>query len=288
LIYDFGLHNGGDTAHYLQSGARVVAVEANPTMCAAVEEKFGDYIRNGQLTVINRGLGEHAGQMEFWVSDDDSEWSSFDRSNVSRLGSRYHAITVDCIPIVDIIAEFGVPDYMKIDLEGHDRVCIAGLTQATAPRYISIEMDHEHGDRDIRRLADLGYRDFKLICQNDGWHQITTRNLWLYERLAADDLASRSARKLRKLASRGIWKLRTLADGRHGLPVGPSGPWGERTSGSWCSVEHSLAIWHTVHDLDNLARRSGADWWAWWFDVHARKDASIGSPPTPHEPGWAG
>lgn len=271
LIYDLGLHDGADTAHYLRSGARVVAVDADPTMCAAAEEKFSDYIRNGQLTVINRGLAEHAGQLEFWVCDDDTEWSSFDWSNASRVGSTHHSITVDCIPIMDIIAEFGVPDYMKVDIEGNDRVCIAGLTQAAAPRYISIELDHEHGDWDIRRLAELGYCDFKLICQNDGWHQITTKNLWLYERLAADDLAGRSMRKFRKLASRGIWKLRRLASGRHGLPVGQSGPWGERTTGSWHSVEQSLAVWRSVHELEQLAKQSGADWWAWWFDVHARK-----------------
>jgi hypothetical protein len=30
LIYDLGMHRGGDTQFYLEKGFRVVAVEANP------------------------------------------------------------------------------------------------------------------------------------------------------------------------------------------------------------------------------------------------------------------
>jgi FkbM family methyltransferase len=167
LVYDIGLHDGRDTGHYLREGSRVVALDANPVMCAAAEANFGDYIRTGQLKVINRGVAEHKGQLEFWVCDDVSEWSSFHRDIASRNGVRHHAITVECVPIVDIVDEFGVADYMKIDIEGNDRVCIGGLNSSTAPKYISIEMDHAHGDQDIKRLFELGYRSFKVICQND-------------------------------------------------------------------------------------------------------------------------
>jgi FkbM family methyltransferase len=181
LVYDIGLHDGADTAHYLREGSRVVAVDANPAMCAAAETHFRHNIHTGQLTIINRGLAEHKGQLEFWVCDDVSEWSSFHRDIASRNGAKHHATTVDCVPIMDIVDEFGVADYMKIDIEGNDRICIAGLTNAAAPPYISVEMDHARGDEDIQRLAELGYRGFKLICQNNSWHQVTTRNIWFYE-----------------------------------------------------------------------------------------------------------
>ena len=164
LVYDIGLHDGGDTAHYLREGSRVVAVDANPVMCVAAEAHFRNYVRTGQLTIINRGLADHKGQLEFWVCDDVSGWSSFHRDIASRNGAKHHAITVDCVPIMDIVGEFGVADYMKIDIEGNDRICIAGLTNAAAPPYISVEMDHARGDEDIERLAELGYRGFKVIC----------------------------------------------------------------------------------------------------------------------------
>jgi FkbM family methyltransferase len=181
LVYDLGLHDGGDTTHYLRDGSRVVAVDANPAMCAAAEEHFRDYIRTGQLTIINRGLAERRCRLEFWVCDEVSEWSSFDRDIASRNAVNHHAISVDCVPIMEIIDEFGVPDCMKIDIEGNDRICIAGLTNSAAPPYISLEMDHARGDEDIKGLAELGYSSFKVICQNNAWRQATTRNMWFYE-----------------------------------------------------------------------------------------------------------
>jgi hypothetical protein len=56
LVYDIGLHDGRDTGHYLREGSRVVAPDANPEMCAAAEANFRDYIRTGQLKVINRRI----------------------------------------------------------------------------------------------------------------------------------------------------------------------------------------------------------------------------------------
>lgn len=251
LIYDIGLHDGRDTAHYLKEGARVVAVEANPVMCAAGEKNFGDFIRAGQLTIVNRGIAERKGQLEFWVCDDESEWSSFHREIASRNGARHHAITIDCVPIMDLIGQFGVPEYMKIDIEGSDRVCIAGLTQSAAPAYISIEMDHDRGDQDLRRLAELGYRNFKVICQNNAWHQATMRNMWFYRLGPAHFLARRITRLRHKLANR-----------RQGRRVKESGPWGESTSGSWHSLDHALAVWRSLRDIERLG---------WWFDVHAKR-----------------
>ena len=138
----------------------MVALDANPVMCAAAETNFRDYVQGGKLKVINRGIAEQKGQLEFWVCDDVTEWSSFRRDIASRNGAKHHAINVDCVPIRDIIDEFGVPDYMKIDIEGNDRICISGLTNGTTPRYVSIEMDHSAGERDLQILARLGYQGF--------------------------------------------------------------------------------------------------------------------------------
>lgn len=257
FIYDIGLHNGADTAHYLREGARVLAIDANPVMCAAAEARFREQIRTGQLTIINRGVAERAGQLEFWICDDVSEWSSFQRNFAARNGAKHHAITVDCVPIMDVIAEFGRADYMKIDIEGNDRICIGGLTRASAPSYISIEMDHGQGDEDIERLADLGYRGFKVICQNDAWHQVTTANMWLYRFGPHHPLV------------RPLKRLRTgIAHRVHGRRAGESGPWGEKTSGSWHSVDHARAVWRVLREIDE---RLGTHGVGWWFDVHAKK-----------------
>jgi FkbM family methyltransferase len=258
LVYDIGLHDGRDTGQYLREGSRVVALDANPVMCAAAEANFRDYIRTGQLKVINRGVAEHKGQLEFWVCDEVSEWSSFHRDIASRNGVKHHAITVECIPIMDIVDKFGVADYMKIDIEGNDRICIGGLTSATAPKYISIEMDHSQGDQDIKRLCELGYRGFKVICQSTAWTQVTIRNISLYNALAHKSFILRCWSKLRRAFS-------IYLSGRR---IGESGPWGEKTSGSWHSVDHALSVWRFLHELDE---RLGTRGLGGWYDIHARK-----------------
>lgn len=101
LVDDIGLHDGRATGHYLREGSRVVVLDANPTICAAAEANFRDFIRTGQLTVINRGVAEYRGQLEFWVCDEVWEWTSFHRDIASHNGMKHHAITVECGPVLE-------------------------------------------------------------------------------------------------------------------------------------------------------------------------------------------
>ena len=259
FVYDIGLHDGRDTGHYLRQGCRVVAIDANPAMCAAAEAAFSDSIQTGQLTVINCGIAERKGQLEFWVCDDATEWSSFDASIASRNGSKHHSVPVECMPIMEIINQFGVPDYMKIDIEANDRICIEHLTRAIAPKFISIEADLENGEQDIQTLFRLGYRHFKVICQSNSWHQVTTRNMWAYRLLAPNRyFLPRCWRKVRRIVFTLLSKRR----------LGESGPWGEQTSGSWHSVDHARAVWQSIHELDKRLNARGL---GEWYDIHAKK-----------------
>jgi FkbM family methyltransferase len=257
LIYDIGLNDGRDTGHYLDEGCRVVAVDANPAMCAAMDARFRDYIRRGQLKIINRGITEAKGQLEFWVCDDLPQWSSFHRDLASRHGAKHHSILVDCVPIKEIIDEFGVADYMKIDIEGNEQICIAGLTGDIAPKYISTEIEFYYGQQQLELLSRLGYKGFKVICQNNGWSQVTKRNIGFYER-RPDHFIIRRLRRLRAVPGR------LFAGRRHG----ESGPWGEKTSGAWHSADHAQSVWRSLREIDE---RQGMNGFGWWFDIHARK-----------------
>jgi FkbM family methyltransferase len=257
LVYDIGVNDGRDTSHYLREGYNVVSIDANPVICAAIETKFCDYIRIGQLQIINRGITEAKGQLEFWVCDDLPQWSSFHRDLASRHGAMHHQIVVDCVPIKEIIDEFGIADYMKIDIEGNEQICISGLTSDIAPKYISLEIEFQYGQQQLEILARLGYRGFKVICQNNGWSQVTRENTSFYER-RPDHFIIRRLRRLRAVPRR-------LLGGRRYVE---SGPWGEKTSGAWHSVDHAQSVWRSLRDIDE---RQGMNGLGWWFDIHARK-----------------
>jgi FkbM family methyltransferase len=263
LVYDIGLHNGGDTRNYLNEGCRVVAIEANPAMCSAAAAEFRPYIDRHLLTILNCAVAVEAGKLEFWVCDSLSEWSSSDRALAARNGSKHHSVTVDCFPIRDIVGRFGVPQYMKIDIEGSDKTCLSGLTEDICPPYISTELDFDGGDRQIVRLHELGYRRFKLICQSSKWNQVTKRNLWFYG--AGPDAAFVPTVQILQSVIRRINGRRRILRGRQ---RGESGPWGERSHGSWRSLEYVLEVWESICKIQN---ETGANGPGWWFDIHAKR-----------------
>src|SRR4051794_31459123 len=92
LVYDVGLHDGMDTAYYLGQGYRVVAIDANPTMVEAAELRFADAVADKRLVLLSIGIAAGTGSETFWISDDHTDWSSFDQSVAGRDGAPHHAV----------------------------------------------------------------------------------------------------------------------------------------------------------------------------------------------------
>jgi FkbM family methyltransferase len=174
LIFDIGMHHGEDSEFYLKKGFRVVAIEANPALCAEVGERLASWIGQGRLTIVNRALGEHPGKARFFVNDAHSEWSTLSPGLVRRrekIGAPSHAIEVPVIRPKTLFTEFGVPYYMKVDIETADWLCLADLvTLNERPRFTSVEMDGTTPftvHRLFRLLQQAGYTRFKIISQKN-------------------------------------------------------------------------------------------------------------------------
>src|SRR5690349_5391837 len=165
LIYDVGMNDGDDTAYYLHEGYRVVAIEVDPGLIEQARERFAEPIRQGRLELVQAAIGPRRETAQFWICEGKSVWNSFDRQIASREGHSCHAIDVECWPFRDLLRQYGVPFYLKVDIEGHDTYCIADLEQNDLPKYVSLEMGREL--EPLFRLRDLGYSRFKLITQND-------------------------------------------------------------------------------------------------------------------------
>jgi FkbM family methyltransferase len=165
LIYDLGVNNGRDTELYLLKGFRVLGVEANPNLCHILNEKFAAYIASGQLTLLNVGVWPEPSLLKFYVNLDNDHWSSFDPAYGCRNGTRFETIEIQCRTTDEILRSFGVPYYMKIDVEGADRHVLSDLRNTGArPPFISVE---EFGVACIDSLHDLGYPKFKVVPQRN-------------------------------------------------------------------------------------------------------------------------
>ncbi|MEO6157285.1 MAG: FkbM family methyltransferase, partial [Ilumatobacteraceae bacterium] len=163
LIIDVGMNNGRDSLFYLQKGFRVVAIEANPALADAGRELMASYVESGQLVIEDVGLGVDAGEMIFFVNIDNDHWSSFNREWGTRNGTRYYEIPVQCVTPQSIFEKYGMPYYLKIDIEGSDITVVRALSSfMDRPRYISIE---ENQTSYFAELWAAGFKHFKLVNQ---------------------------------------------------------------------------------------------------------------------------
>lgn len=270
LIYDVGMNDGDDTAYYLHEGYRVVAIEVDPGLIEQARERFAEPIRQGRLELVQAAIGPRRETAQFWICEGKSVWNSFDRQIASREGHSCHAIDVECLPFRDLLEQYGVPFYLKVDIEGHDAYCIADLDEQDLPKYVSFEIERQL--EPLFMLRDLGYSRFKLITQND------------HSQLAVDPFSVRQRMKQRlrryPTAYRFVHQLAGLRKrlsstepGRHRVngnhwtfALGSSGPFGENTAGRWQTFDEVAFTWLTYH--------LGRSWYGqpsvWvWHDLHA-------------------
>jgi FkbM family methyltransferase len=161
-IFDIGMHDGLDAAFYMHKGFRVVSVEANPALCERARKQFAEQIRSGQLTILNVAIADEEGERDFYINLHDDHWSSLDPEWGQRTG-KFETIKVRTQRFDSLFATYGVPIYLKIDIEGGDLTVLRQLRNCTAmPRFISVE---EHDLSYFPLLWSLGYRGFKIINQ---------------------------------------------------------------------------------------------------------------------------
>ena len=229
LVFDLGMNNGEDTEYYLKKGYRVVAVEANPELCDQTHHRFAEDIHRERLVIVHGAIWHSCGQKTFFVNLDNDHWSSLDIGWAGRDASRVKKVDVDCVTLAHLFALYGVPRYLKIDVEGVDDLVLKQLMDlAYVPRYVSVE-DCRFGFDYMAMLNQIGYGGFKLLDQS------TVPGL-------LDDSVA------------------------HIFKEGASGPLGEDISGEWVDYERILQIYSTtVRDLKGIRLAPMTQ----WYDIHA-------------------
>lgn len=233
LIFDIGMHNGDDTDFYLKKGFRVVAIEANPTLCALGAARFKDALESKRLVICNIGIAPARGELSFYINHNLTEWSSFDRDIASR-GHPVTEVKVATARPEDFFTAFGVPHYCKIDIEGFDRLVVDSIARLEVkPDYVSFE---NGAPRDFEALANGGYDAFQLLEQS-----------------GVPDI------ELPQPSAEG----NTI---RHRFPAGSSGPFGKDLAGTWWNIDETRDALERHHRELAAREERGYDWW----DLHAR------------------
>ena len=177
LIYDVGMHKGEDTDYYLQKGFRVVAFEANPDLVKLCRTRFANAIDRKELTIVEGAIvdKERAQKtVKFYSNRKKSIWGTVNSDWAHRneiLGTDNEVIEVEVVDFKECLRQYGIPYYMKVDIEGSDLVCLESLLDFDIkPNYVSIESEKvvfRALDEQIDLLVHLGYGQFKSVQQEN-------------------------------------------------------------------------------------------------------------------------
>ena len=250
IVFDIGMHKGEDTLVYLNSGFHVIAVEANPLLVDLATKKFKSHIEEGRLKILNFGINIKSNEnILFYKNVNKSEWSSFDYEAAFKNDSKIENIFVNTITMEDLLIKYGIPFYLKIDIESYDTLCLESLFNfKKLPEYISCEAS---SIKNIELLNTLGYSKFKLI--NQSWfHKPINMNMEKNIFFPYFNLVINIFRK----------RLAYIFNFKY--PVGSSGPFAENSKGNWLSYDQVKNLFLEFYSNEIGINKQS------WFDIHAK------------------
>jgi FkbM family methyltransferase len=189
LVFDVGAHVGTRARVLRACGARVVAFEPQPVFA-----RFLRWTLPRDITLIEAALGRAESRAQMAVSRRHPTVSSLRDTlpDEARAMPGFEHVRWDdraevAVTTLDhMIALHGVPDYIKIDVEGFEPEVLAGLGQAVA--LISFEYLPALQDVSLRvldRLEVLGQYEFNIVHgENAGfdwpeWQDADHLRAWL-------------------------------------------------------------------------------------------------------------
>jgi FkbM family methyltransferase len=168
LAFDVGSHVGDRIASFRRLGARVVALEPQPTCATVIRAIHGGDV---DVTLVQSACGAEEGILKLHINSANPTVTTASVDFVQAADGAGgwegqvwdQTLDVPVTTLDALIAQHGAPDFIKIDVEGFEDSVLCGLSNPVAA--LSFEfttIQKEVADRCMARLAALGYLRFNI------------------------------------------------------------------------------------------------------------------------------
>jgi FkbM family methyltransferase len=167
LCFDVGAHVGNRVSAWLKLGARVIAIEPQPDCLKVLRALYG---REERVELVDQAVGEKVGKSVLHVSSRTPTVSSLSWEWIGEVqrDERFaqvkwdQEVEVQVQTLDGLIAQYGVPAFCKVDVEGFELDVLRGLSQPLpALSFEYIPVSKERAVQCVERLVKLGDYRFR-------------------------------------------------------------------------------------------------------------------------------
>jgi FkbM family methyltransferase len=145
LVYDIGANKGNKVKPLLQMGYKVIALEPEKKALSTLSWRFG---KNKKVILVDNGVSDKEGELAIHIAGNRSglntlsdKWvNSLETEKENRWQKKHSfkdSYTVKVTTLDHLFSTYGIPYFIKIDVEGYENKVIKGMRRL--PAFISFE-----------------------------------------------------------------------------------------------------------------------------------------------------